>query len=432
MDMAMRVFLFFAGGMLLLSCGRGGLEHGDAGDAVDSTDAIDSWDDISRDDSSSERENDAAPGDGDLIEDQFLADCNVLIRDCGPGCRQVTCAASPHNLMWDIWGSTIVYFSCFIEYPGCDFGHYTLYRKDLNTNEENVIFSYSDLNSYPWWQFAMYEDKIVHSLHRDFDEEVDCLISLQLFSLSSNTESELNCFYDDTTKFGNVDSVDIFGSMVVWSGDDTNPNPDWSPLDDVYTMDLVTMEKRNVTKDLREMGLYGGYGAKIWGRNVVFYNGDIFLIDLDTMNVRNLTDHPSDQWEPDIWEDGVVWTDLRNGSGDIVSPHNSDIYWCELPDCVPEAATTNWASQEMPTIGGDWIAWIDYRNDVNPVDPASSYHTNLEIWGYNVATGQEHQLVAFENTTLWRIIRIENNKLYFPGPVEYGVGAIFEVDLSQF
>jgi hypothetical protein len=288
MDMAMRVFLFFAGGMLLLSCGRGGLASGDSGDADDSTDAVDSREDISSDDGVSDGEPDIEISEGDMDADLLSpAECNIPIRDCGPGCRQVTCAADVNNLMWDIWGSTIVYFSCFIEYPGCDFGHYNLYRKDLNTNEENVIFSYPDLDSYPWWQFALYEDKIIHSLHWDFDEEVDCLISLQLFSLSSNTESELNCFWDGTTRFGNVDSVDIFGNMIVWSGDDTNPNPDWHQFYQINTINLATMERTNFTEDLRDLGIYSTHGVKIWGRNVVFYSGgDIFLIDLDTKEVR--------------------------------------------------------------------------------------------------------------------------------------------------
>ncbi len=130
------------------------------------------------------------------------------------------------------------------------------------------------------------------------------------------------------------------------------------------------------------------------------------------------------------WENRVVWTDF--GRADSCT----DIYWCELPDCVAMPATTNWACQDYPAIEGDWIVWLDYRNDKNPLGIGSANHDNIEILGYNISTGQEYQIGVF-NEIPGSQLNIHNGKLYFvisaiPGIPVNESSSIFEIDLSQF
>jgi len=269
--------------------------------------------------------------------------------------------------------------------------------------------------------FAIFEDKLVYIIYT-LGESPPCKTALRLFDFDTAVDEILVCDHDGEVNSG----LDMYFNTIVWSGKEIE-----AFASDLFIFDLATMEKTRLTE------WQMAFNPRLWGRQFVFEmsgvsHRDVFLWDLDVMNYRNLTGHPSAQWDPDIWENRVVWVDHRNDPpGSHISPHNCDIYWCDLPDCVPFPATTNWASQEMPTVEGDWIAWIDYRNDINPLNPASSYHDNLEIWGYNISTGEEYQL-ASEETTLWWRLSIQNGKLYYPGKVEYGVGAIFELDLSQF
>jgi beta propeller repeat protein len=373
---------------------------------------------------------------GDNAEDverfeSMLVDCTIPVRDCGPGCRQVTCAADTlSSYLWDVYHDVLVYMAGT---PEADPYLLTLFEKRLDIGEEKKIYEFYEyvddyiIPSMPK-SFAFFDNILTYAVYNRGVEEPECRGILELFNLNFASKETLICYSD----WSAVEEADMHDDILVWSGYEAD-----SPhraIRDLFLFNLDTREKVQLTDGAR------AYAPKLWGRQFVFEMGDrevtnswdVFLWDLDTMSYRNLTLHPSDQWSPDIWENRVVWVDHRNDpSGNYIAPHNSDIYWCELPDCEPVPATTNWATQEHPTVGGDWIAWIDYRNDVNPLNPASSYHENLEIWGYNISIGEEY-LLASQDTTLWPRIRIENGNLYFPGRVEYGVGAIFEVDLSQF
>ena len=412
----------------LVACSNNPSNH-DAQDAVDSaeSDAADLQQEESLDQDHAEETGPVDALDGsdhgsdhaeDLNRDMdtfepTLTDCNIPVRDCFPGCRQVTCAAPTHtSWSWDIYNSIIAYYSRTSEYGT------GLYVRNLETEEEIKVAEYTrDFDSK---NVSVHANKIAYKLYK-YGEASGCKTAINIFDLNDFKEENLVCYTED----GRVRGLDIFNNIIVWYGiEDGEGNG--IEIDDLFMFDLDTMEKTRLTR----------YEARanpmIWGRQFVFdgnyYGFQIFLWDLDTMDYRAITDHPSDQWQPDIWQNRVVWIDHRNGPGDLISPHNCDIYWCELPDCESMPATTNWAAQECPTIGGDWIAWIDYRNDVNPLNPGHSVHDQLEIWGYNISTGEEYQLVAFEDTVLWGRLRIENDKLYFIGPG----AAIYELDLSIF
>jgi hypothetical protein len=149
-----------------------------------------------------------------------------------------------------------------------------------------------------------------------------------------------------------------------------------------------------------------------WGNRVVFKkSGDLYLINIESGEQRALVEDTLGEFaDPQIWEDIVVWGQY------------SDIYWCRLPDCEPRPATTNWAAQDSPTVGGEWIAWCDLRNDMNPLCPDCSAHDNIEIWGKNIRTGDEVQLVSIGS--------IVNNHLKIDGGMVFFLTFALKDELS--
>jgi beta propeller repeat protein len=408
-------------------------------DVFEGTDEIDFFDGIDARDAAEEVAEaeidfdaplDVLPEVHDVPSDLEPHECVLPIRDCGPGCRQVTCAAIIlDTYAWDVSGKYVTYFGLMESgVPGRG-----LYVKDLESGVEALATGYPN-PQYGSGEVTMEGPRIAYRLVNGGDPTY-CRLSLRWIDTRSFADNVAFCYYSnpdgENFAFG---SLDIFNDVVVWYGHDEGESTLW----DLFMFDLTAMQMTRLTY---ADSVY--YDPKIWGRNVVFERWasgggfEVFLMDLDTTDMTNLTGDPSDQWDPDIRENRVVWTDHRNGPGNMDSPHNSDIYWCDLPDCVPQPATINWASQLNPTTGGDWIVWIDSRNAEEPLYPLSFANTRDELWGYNLSTGQEVLLFSWENTLIHYKLRVENGKLYFlmaadPSCLRACYSAVFELDLEQF
>jgi len=93
-----------------------------------------------------------------------------------------------------------------------------------------------------------------------------------------------------------------------------------------------------------------------------------------------ITTNESDQWDPDIYGNRVVWTDYRNDNGSYT---NSDIYMCDLATKKETQITTDGSNYHFsPAIYGNRIVWEDYRNG------------NGDIYMYNLSTSKETQITT--------------------------------------
>ncbi len=351
-------------------------------------------------------------------------ECVVPIRECGEACRQVTCAGIVFEPWgWDVDGSVIVYYTLS---RGSLHG-VGMYTKDLETGEEKRVLAYPD--DYFWCKYLSFSNNTVAYDIIDTSDDYDlCFRALHIFALESAVDSIATCYTDIFEESGTMHSLDMFGNSIVWHGKGEGDILDHS---DLFLFDLSTWEKSRLTN--RQACVR----PRIWENQVVCAgyvdstdgSKDVLLHDIETGEIRNLTQSPTDQTWPVIWENRVAWVDFRNGSC-------ADIYWCDLLECEPQPATTNGACQDLPALEGDWIAWHDFRNDSNPLGYGSADHDNIEIWGYNISTGQEYQLGSF-STIIGDHLRIVNGKLYFqiPSDPETSIlesGSIFEIDLSSF
>ncbi len=93
-----------------------------------------------------------------------------------------------------------------------------------------------------------------------------------------------------------------------------------------------------------------------------------------------ITDHPNAQLNPKLWEDTIVWADLRSGNLDIYAyTASNDTEWCVL-----EHPATQW----KPAIYGDHIAWSDERNG------------NYDIYMFNISGGEISRLSTSDREDL--------------------------------
>ena len=91
-----------------------------------------------------------------------------------------------------------------------------------------------------------------------------------------------------------------------------------------------------------------------------------------TLMETQITNNESDQTDPAIYGDNMVWQDERNG--------NWDIYLYNLSTSAETRITTNESNQTKPAISEDKIVWQDYRNG------------NWDIYMYELSTQKEIQI----------------------------------------
>lgn len=181
---------------------------------------------------------------------------------------------------------------------------------------------------------------------------------------------------------------------------------------DIYMRD-ISSSKVQITTDLSDQGNPAIHGNIIvWTdyRNVVGSDGntDIYAYDLSTSTEIPICTDTSKQNSPDVYGDIIVWRDSRNGG--------SDVYMYDLSTLtetrISTATSYDPCSSSDPAIYDNIIVWTDYRNG------------NYDIYMYDLDTETEAPICTdpnrqssvsiYENLVIWTDYRngITNGDIY--------------------
>ena len=177
---------------------------------------------------------------------------------------------------------------------------------------------------------------------------------------------------------------------------------------EIYLVNINTGEKRQLTNDgHRKFGavISADYVAWIDQRRKIeltgsdsaapLFSDDIFLLDLSTGKERRITEEPADRHGLQISGSRLVWQDNRNELGEDYT--HFDIYGYDLEDGKETPVVIASGAQQWPAIYGDIVVWADNRN--SPVMGTLKAGCNncpdnlFDIYSYDFTTGEESPLV---------------------------------------
>lgn len=216
--------------------------------------------------------------------------------------------------------------------------------------------------------------------------------------IDANTETQI-------TFHGRTNHPVIYGDIIVWEDErDRIPGAAFLAFNhDIYMYDLVNKVETRITTDISNQTEPAIYGNRIvWtdlrNNKDEKSKSDIYMYDLDTKTETRITTDSSSQGEPAISDQAIVWTDNRNG--------NADIYMYNFNTGTTTQVTTNNKDQRHPDISGSIIVWIDYRND-------SSKFGCGEIYSYDIRNGIETQITTADQQGCRGSVSVHNNKIIY-------------------
>lgn len=194
---------------------------------------------------------------------------------------------------------------------------------------------------------------------------------------------------------------DVFENQIVWE--------DWS----FRNADIRGVEINTDTLQWQVLNIPerddGDWSPRVGQRGVVWWGGsynprdegEIFFWEEGGV-VRKLDTNPAEQWDPDIWDNLIVWEDWR--------ADNPDIYAFDL-NTDREAATSTLPSyQERPRIWEKIIIWHDYyQNAIYYFDLKTKEEGFLDYQSYLFS--QTNQDIA-DYIAVWQDDRSGNWDIY--------------------
>ena len=173
----------------------------------------------------------------------------------------------------------------------------------------------------------------------------------------------------------------------------------------------------------------------LWDREVVFKSSrgweDIWIIDIDTLEERNMNDDRVQQWDPAFDGQWVVWSDGRNDPCSLPSwdQCNTDIFGMDMPDGEIEPLCDDPATQRHPDVHLGLVAWEDFRNAEDPNDGNRWETANVDIYLLDLETRREVQVTNLPGPEI--APRIWGRRLFFVARDLIDQWAIFMVDLDE-
>lgn len=161
-------------------------------------------------------------------------------------------------------------------------------------------------------------------------------------------------------------------------------------------------------------------------------NYDIFLFDLETDRMQQLTTEEHSQTSPRIYSDTVVWLDDRNQTPRQYSAP-FDVYALDLKAMKETRVTANTTAEGYTqlAISGNLVAWNDMRHaDASMTNhPANAPDYNNEIYVYDLTTNQERRLTTSPAND--RYPDIDGDRVIWLRQADYQKADVFMYDLES-
>jgi beta propeller repeat protein len=137
---------------------------------------------------------------------------------------------------------------------------------------------------------------------------------------------------------------------------------------------------------------------------------DVFLLDIKTGQMQQLTKEEHAQVSPRIYGDTIVWLDARNVEG-YYNPQRYDVYSYDLKTKTEERLTSAPTAEGRDlSISGSMVIWTDDRH----ADPPMAIHAenergfNNEIYAYDLSTNREKRITNYPGNDRHPVIDGDN------------------------
>ncbi len=160
-------------------------------------------------------------------------------------------------------------------------------------------------------------------------------------------------------------------------------------------------------------------------------NWDIFLLEIDTGEVRQITTEGHAQKWPMVFGDTVAWLDARHDD-DYFNPRRFDVYVYNLSTGQETRLTSTTSAEDHAlAISGDMVVWADQRH----ADPAITIHAgnvpdyNNEIYAYDLTTNQEQRITTNADNDHYPVI--DGDRIAWLRQYEYWEADIFTYKMGD-
>ena len=341
--------------------------------------------------------------------------------DCGRGCKQISFADTVWPYFYEVGGRYLVYENFTQESTGV-----TLFLIDLETLVEYQLLNcdYYTGGDESCGEVTVNNETIsfVTSLwDLRFDPDHEQTVWLYYVGDSYRTPLVRRV---STAEGRGLGYIRIHRDMIAWYDSHI-------PEAGLYVMNLHGGEITDLTPS--HCNCYGI--PNLWGRQVVYedfeFFSDIFLVNIDDLEHRNLNNDLVEQWDPSFDGQWVVWTDGHNDpcslpSWDLCNP---DIFGMEMPDGEIEPLCDDPAAQTHPDVHLGLVAWEDFRNAEDPNDGNRWDTANVDIYLLDLETRREVQVTNLPGPELSP--HIWGHRLFYVARDLIDQWAIFMVDLDE-
>jgi len=160
-------------------------------------------------------------------------------------------------------------------------------------------------------------------------------------------------------------------------------------------------------------------------------NWDVFILDLETSEVRQLSTEEHAQMTPRIYGDTVIWSDARNQDADKL-PFSYDIFAYNLKTGKETRITNNTTvnGYNQASISGNYVVWTDMRHaDMSVASSAGSDSVyNNEIYLYDLNTGEERRITTSSQND--QVPEIDGSRIVWLRKTSNQGGDVFMYDLD--